>query len=85
MNDKKWAKHIIRRFGKEGARHYSKQSLSCPCEALNRRCDNCKYAKKKFYYNEGPECKRGIEYYKLWDLSLEFIRRVKKIIRERLE
>jgi len=86
MNDKRWAKHIIKRFGKEEALIYAYKIVKCPCKSLNRNCNDCKYSRKKYIYEEIPHCKKGKIYYKMWMIDpFSFSERVKKIIRERLE
>ena len=84
MNDKRWAKHIIRRFGREGARIYSIGLFGCPCAALFSNCHSCKYNKKKFA-TTSARCKKGRDFHMLWANNMEFYRRVKRIIKERLK
>lgn len=84
MNDKRWAKHIIRRFGRTRARIYSKGKFACPCAALLMSCIDCKYEKKEFA-RTNVRCKKGRDFSMLWENSSEFYRRVKRIIKERLK
>ena len=44
---KKWANHIIKRFGKLNALNFACQLYdNCPCFFLDRECEVCEYSPK---------------------------------------
>lgn len=63
MNNKKWAKHIIKRFGKAGAVKFTVYGSDCPCQALDWFCVMCKYKKKK-YKSDDTMCKKSKKFWK---------------------
>ncbi len=80
MNNKKWAKHIIKKFGKRGANTYTNSHSTCPCICLNYSCTICTYRKKKYIYKM-TECKKGLQFYRKMTYD---IREIKEIIKKRL-
>jgi len=42
---KKWATHIINKFGKENAERFAYSNIRCPCIFLNKICGDCVYRK----------------------------------------
>ena len=74
MRAKKWAKHIIKRFGKDNARRYTKVIHNCPCLFLGWGCYSCQYSEN------GDMCQEGFDFYKKVDII-----ELKKKIRRKLK
>jgi len=45
---KKWAKHIINRFGRANALRYALTGANCPCDFLEKKCSGCEHCDIKF-------------------------------------
>lgn len=75
MRTKKWAKHIIEKFGHYDAFIFANSYRNCPCSVLDWECCGCQYH-KTFYW-----CKPAKKWMKLCSYE---IYKIKNKIKEML-
>lgn len=75
MRNKKWARHIINRFGVVDAFGYTKTRFRCPCILFNKRCHRCVYKSKNrhFFYTRSG-CLKADKWNKLSDRRIKHIK-----------
>jgi hypothetical protein len=66
MKNRKWVKHLIKRFGRSNCNNFAISLWWCPCEMMKWYCKNCGF---KIYLNlNGGHfigCKEGREWAKM--------------------
>lgn len=76
---KEWAKHIIKRFGKETALTYVNSKSSCPCKCVDRSCYDCTFREE-----DSLVCSESSEYFNEVYFYNEKIKKIKQKIKKKL-
>jgi len=85
---KKWAKHIIRRFGKKNAMIYVNSVGSCPCIILGKECNKCWrtiFRRRALRLTSRIGCGAADRFFRMWRNDYFYILNVKKIIRRMIQ
>ena len=61
LSIRKWAKHIINRFGKEIANKFAISNTRCPCAFIHRACGICLHQTRTTHYSLDG-CYHAIKY-----------------------
>ena len=80
MNEKRWSKHIINKFGISNALLFVDSRSICPCVVSSWMCVTCKYYNIKI-----NACKKGRAFYHQKRHNPKMISKIKKLIKKELE